>query len=217
MKKIMTLIILVGLLVLGATSVLAATVYFDYMPGGTVEGSNSKGSSSPDCSDYQVGVVVPVEKFQFGLEYNSTDIDDDTSMQFTGWKITGGYQCFKTDQFELLTNLSYLYWKAEDEGEGSTTFKYSPPLIGIACKYRMNDQTFISGSVDCATSDFVIEEDESEAYPADYTTAQLKYSYFITKGFAASLGYKWSKLKYEGKLQPEFVTKGFTLGASYNF
>ena len=217
MKKIMTFIVLVGLLVLGATSVLASAIYFDYMPSGTVEGSNSKGSSSPDCSDYQVGVVVPVEKFQFGLEYSSTDIDDDTSMQLTGWKIMGGYQCFKTDQFELFTNLSYLYWKAE--AEGSTVIRYSPLLIGIACKYRMNDQMFINGSVDCATSDFVIREDESEAYPADYASARVKYSYFFTKGFAASLGYNWSKFKWDHSIAGcnELVTKGFTIGASYNF
>jgi hypothetical protein len=217
MKKIMTLIILVGLLVLGATSVLASTVYFDYMPSGIAEGSGSGGpSTSPDCSDYQVGVVVPVEKFQFGLEYSSTDIDASTSMQYTGWKIMSGYQCFKTDQFELFTNLSYLYWKEETEGEGSVVMKYSPLLIGIAGKYRMNDQMFINGSVDYATPDFLIIKG-STAYPADYTAAQVKYSYFITKGFAASLGYKWSKLKYEGKFQGESVTKGFTLGASYNF
>jgi len=210
----MTFVVLVGLLVLCATSVFASAVYFDYMPSGTAEGSGSGGSSSPDCSDYQVGVVVPVEKFQFGLEYNSTDIDYSTGMQYTGWKIMGGYQCFKTDQFELFTDLSYLDWKAK--AKGTTVIQYSPLLIGIACKYRMNDQMFINGSVDCATSDFIIVQD-SAAYPADYTAVQVKYSYFFTKGFAASLGYKWSELNYEGKFYGESVTKGFTLGASYNF
>ena len=221
MKKVMTFAVLAGLLVLCATGVLASTVYFDYLPSGTYEMGVSKESDSYDCSDYLVGVVVPAEKFQFGLEYSSTDIDDDesdiTSMQFTGWKITGGYQCFKTEKFELITNLSYLYWKAEDEGEGSTTFKYSPTLIGIACKYRINDKICISGLVDCATSDFIIEEGEDEAYPADYTAARVKYSYFFTKDFAASLGYKWSKLIMHDNSDLEMITKGFTFGASCDF
>jgi hypothetical protein len=214
MKKVMTFVVLVGLLVLGATSVLAATVYFDYMPGGTAEGSSPTGSSSLDCSDYQVGIMVPVKQLQFNLEYSSSDAEQNgQSAQSTNWKITGGYQCFKTDKFELNTDFSYLYWKEE---AGGTYVKYSPFLMGVACKYRMNDQMFISGLVDYATPDFLIIKG-STAYPADYTTAQVKYSYLFTKDFAASLGYKWSKLIEHYVFDVETVTKGFTLGACYNF
>lgn len=218
MKKVMTFVVLVGLMVLCETSVFASTVYFDYLPFGKFEASGRGGSGSIDCSDYQVGVTIPVKKIQFGLEYSATDFEQSgQSARITGWRITGGYQCFKIDKLELNTNFSYLYWKLEGEGSGKDfKYKYSPFLIGAACKYRINDKMFIDGVVDYATPDFLIIR-SSMAYPADYTAAQVKYSYLFTKDFSATLGYKWSKLIMHTSPDQEMVTKGFILGAGYNF
>lgn len=211
MKKFITLVVLVGLLVFSvATSTFARTIYGDYM----VSGNDETDSRDADLNQYVFGVENTYERLKFIIEYSKSTVQGDNGTKdanTTGFLLKGGYGLVKNDVFELYGNISCLRL----EGDSATNdAEYSPIMIGIDSKRIITDSMTITVSLDYAFSG-EYKQDGTGDLDADYMVAKVKYNCFFTEHLGASLGYNWSKL--EIKDRDDDTSTGFTIGGFYQF
>ncbi len=220
MKKLFILVsLVVGMMLFSISSVLAASVYVDYMPG-TWE--LSAGSSiDGDSNAAIIGVEQAIDKFKINLEYTSSqlkdflkiDYDEDYAylkdIDFSGFELKGGYQL--TDQFSL--NLSYLDQELE-KSIFPDKIKFSGVMFGAEGNFKVADQVFVNGSLGFSVDGKA--KSMGDDTDLDITNAKIKIGYQFTDNFSATVGYRYAK--YDAKdLNITFKNYGPTIGGTYTF
>ncbi|HBE80820.1 MAG TPA: hypothetical protein DDW65_23990 [Firmicutes bacterium] len=208
MKKVMLLVVTVGLLVFSVvTSAFASTAYLDY----TIGGNEKAGSTDNiDRDNFLLGVEVPLDQYKVVFEYGKGTIKYDTGdTDTTAFMLKGGYRLVQNDAFQLYGDLSYSHLSWDASGDP----KYSPIMIGVDGKYAINERMFVSGNLDFAVSGKY--DNGSDKTDTDYTVAKVKYTYLLSNQIGVAAGYNWSEMKPDGS--DKTTDTGATLGLTYNF
>jgi hypothetical protein len=212
-KKITTLVVLIGLLVFSvSTGVYASTIYSDIM-----FGAESKiDSTENDLAQHMIGIDVPISDYsKIVMEYQESTVEGANGADATStiFLIKSGFIIVTSDLCQLHGNLSSIMLRGDS---GTLDATYYPILLGLEIKYNLNERTYINGNYDYSVYG-KYTTDSAGDLDANYGMAQVKLNYLFSKQNGVAFGYHWSELKLNKNGTTKTTNDGFSFGLIYQF
>lgn len=197
MKKLMSVLALVGLMVLtlSCSAFAANQLYFDYIIDGEVEDA--------DLSGFILGGEYQIDSFKVGLEYLTGDVKiSGYKIDCTQTNIKGGYEVAEN----FYVTLSLL------DGEIEKAYDYDGILLGGELSYDIAENMVFEGALAISIDGEVKAEGQSA--DVDYTIFKLKFTYLFAENIGASFGYNNMEIEGDGE---SIDINYMTLGVTYKF
>jgi hypothetical protein len=207
MKKLLTAVILAGLVLMFTLSATAEPkIYVDYLLSGSGENkldmdlysggvlvSSDTQTSKSDLSGTIIGFEVPFGRFKIAgdygvnLEFQDKDTKDKSDLSLTN--IKAGYCLIDNDRFLLNGIVGSTIMNVKDDSGNET--EINGIQVGLDGVYYLSERASIEGSIDqsVSTTASVSGVDDSNIDSAGFTEYKLKFNYLFTEKLGASLGY----------------------------
>lgn len=207
MKKWLVLALTCLMVLIFGTSTFAGTAYLDLMVGGNMAEKDFNGTNDGDLTNTTiVGFHHSDQKTKFAVEYLKGTWDHNGQKEdHSVADLRCGLQLF-LDNFITVGIIN---------GDIGKEF-YRGYIVGLDSSFNLTDNIVFEGTAGFSFSS-KFQEDDGNSYDSILNLYKIRIIYILTEHYAASVGYRYSKVSLDNINNTEVSYSGITLGLSARF